>query len=41
MWLHARGSEMTEGDWHDQALRTLGIWFGKRTAIRSGAFFCC
>jgi glycogen operon protein len=30
-WLHARGTEMTEGDWHDQALRTLGIWFGKRT----------
>jgi glycogen operon protein len=30
-WLHARGSEITEGDWHDQALRTLGIWFGKRT----------
>jgi glycogen operon protein len=30
-WLHARGSEMTEGDWHDQSLRTLGIWFGKRS----------
>jgi isoamylase len=29
-WLHARGSEMTQDDWHDQTLRTLGIWFGKR-----------
>ena len=30
-WLHARGSEMMQEDWHDQTLRTLGIWFGKRS----------
>jgi glycogen operon protein len=30
-WLHARGCEMTRDDWHDQALRTLGVWFGKRS----------
>jgi isoamylase len=30
-WLHPRGSEMTLEDWHDGALRTLGIWFGKRS----------
>jgi len=30
-WLNPRGSEMTLEDWHDQALRTLGIWFGKRS----------
>ena len=29
-WLHPRGSEMTQDDWRDGALRTLGIWFGKR-----------
>jgi glycogen operon protein len=29
MWLHARGSEMTQEDWHDQSLRTLGMWLGK------------
>jgi isoamylase len=28
-WLHPRGSEMTQDDWRDGALRTLGIWFGK------------
>jgi hypothetical protein len=22
---------MTEDDWHNQTLRTLGIWFGKRS----------
>jgi glycogen operon protein len=31
MWLHARGSEMTEGDWRDPALRTLGMWYGARS----------
>ncbi len=30
-WLSPRGSEMTLEDWHDGALRTLGIWFGKRS----------
>jgi isoamylase len=30
-WLHARGSEMSLDDWQDGALRTLGMWFGKRS----------
>ena len=30
-WLNGRGAEMTQGDWHDANLRTLGIWFGERT----------
>jgi glycogen operon protein len=30
-WLLAHGPEMTHDDWHDQTLRTLGIWFGKRS----------
>jgi glycogen operon protein len=30
-WLHARGSEMTQDDWRNEALRTLGILFGKRS----------
>jgi isoamylase len=30
-WLHARGSEMTQDDWQDGAVRSLGIWFGKRS----------
>jgi isoamylase len=30
-WLHARGSEMTQDDWRDGDLRTLGIWYGKRS----------
>jgi len=30
-WLHARGSEMTQDDWRDVNLRTLGIWYGKRS----------
>jgi glycogen operon protein len=30
-WLHARGSEMTQADWQDPALRTLGVWFGGRS----------
>ncbi|MGC1387155.1 MAG: glycogen debranching protein GlgX [Steroidobacteraceae bacterium] len=29
-WLHARGSEMTQGDWQDAALHSVGVWFGKR-----------
>jgi isoamylase len=28
-WLHARGSEMTQDDWQNGALRALGVWFGK------------
>jgi isoamylase len=30
-WLHPRGSEMTQDDWRDETLRTLGIWYGKRS----------
>ncbi len=30
-WLHVRGTEMTQGDWQDGGVRTLGIWFGERT----------
>ncbi len=29
-WLNVRGTEMTQGEWHDGNLRALGIWFGKR-----------
>jgi pullulanase/glycogen debranching enzyme len=36
-WLNARGSEMTGDDWHNQASRTLGIWFGNRS--RSAGHF--
>jgi len=30
-WLTVRGTEMTQGDWQDPGLRTLGIWFGEQT----------
>jgi isoamylase len=30
-WLNVRGTEMTQGDWQDAQLRTLGIWFGEQT----------
>jgi isoamylase len=30
-WLHARGAEMMHDDWNDANLRTLGIWYGKRS----------
>ena len=29
-WLHARGGEMTQNDWHDVNVRTLGVLFGNR-----------
>ena len=29
-WLNVRGTEMKQGEWQDENLRTLGIWFGKR-----------
>ncbi len=29
-WLNAGGTEMTQSDWQDVNLRTLGIWFGKQ-----------
>jgi glycogen operon protein len=28
-WLNVRGTEMTQAEWQDGNLRTLGIWFGK------------
>jgi isoamylase len=30
-WLNARGTEMTQGEWHDPNLRTIGIWFGEQS----------
>jgi isoamylase len=30
-WLNAGGAEMKQGEWQDGNLRTLGIWFGKRS----------
>jgi isoamylase len=29
-WMHARGGEMTQNDWHDGNARTLGALFGNR-----------
>ena len=29
-WLHIRGGEMTQNDWHDGNVRTLGVLFGNR-----------
>jgi isoamylase len=28
-WLHPRGTEMSEADWLDAQLRTLGMWYGR------------
>jgi isoamylase len=30
-WLNVRGTEMTQSEWHDPQLRTMGIWFGEHT----------
>jgi isoamylase len=30
-WLNVSGAEMKQGEWQDANLRTLGIWFGKRS----------
>jgi glycogen operon protein len=30
-WLNVRGTEMTQVDWQDGNLRTLGIWFGEHS----------
>ena len=30
-WLNDHGVEMTQSEWHDPQLRTLGIWFGEHT----------
>ena len=29
-WLNVRGTEMTQSEWQDANLRTLGIWFGEQ-----------
>ena len=29
-WLNVRGTEMKQGEWQDESLRTLGICFSKR-----------
>jgi isoamylase len=30
-WLSVRGTEMTQSEWQDSELRTLGMWFGEYT----------
>jgi isoamylase len=30
-WLNVRGTEMTQSEWQDSELRTLGMWFGEHT----------
>jgi glycogen operon protein len=30
-WLNAGGTEMKQGEWQDGNLRSLGMWFGKRS----------
>jgi isoamylase len=30
-WLNVRGTEMTQNEWRDSELRTLGMWFGEHT----------
>jgi glycogen operon protein len=32
-WVNVRGTEMTQAEWQDGNLRTLGIWFGKGTSL--------
>jgi glycogen operon protein len=32
-WLNVGGTEMKQGEWQDENLRTLGIWFGKRNDL--------
>ncbi len=32
-WLHPRGEEMSQADWQDGDLKTLGVWYGPRTAV--------
>jgi len=29
-WLNVRGTEMTQSEWQDSELRTLGMWFGEQ-----------
>jgi glycogen operon protein len=30
-WLNVRGTEMTQSEWQDSELRTMGMWFGEHT----------
>jgi glycogen operon protein len=30
-WLNVHGTEMTQSEWQDSSLRTLGMWFGEHT----------
>jgi glycogen operon protein len=30
-WLNVRGTEMTQSEWQDSELRTMGMWFGEQT----------
>jgi isoamylase len=39
-WLHARGSEMTQYDWRDMQLRSLGVEFMKRGKAGRLLFLC-
>ena len=32
-WLNVRGTEMTQGEWHDEGARALSIWFSKRNNL--------
>jgi glycogen operon protein len=32
-WLNASGIEMKQSEWHDENLRTLGIWFGRQNDL--------
>jgi glycogen operon protein len=38
-WLNGRGTEMTQADWQDSNLRTLGIWFGERAGSMEHLLF--
>jgi isoamylase len=38
-WLHARGGEMTQNDWQDGGLRSLGILFGNRNGAAHRLLF--
>ena len=38
-WLHFRGGEMMQNDWHDAELRALGVLLGKRND-RPGGLLC-
>jgi isoamylase len=33
-WLNPGGAEMKQGDWQDENLRTLGVWFGSRNSMQ-------